>query len=229
MGVHEGHRARLKERYLEQGLKGFNDLNALELLLFYAIPRRDTNELAHALLDRFGTLEDVLGATVKELQTVPGVGEHAAVLLSLIRETARRCELNRTRGITSIQSTADAGAYLLPRLRYEQDEKLLLLCLDSQKRVLDCTEVASGAINEIKISIRKIVETAVNCRASSVILAHNHPDGSARPSKEDELTTRSIVNALKLVEIPVEDHIVVAGNEYVSFAACGLLGRSFTF
>jgi len=229
MGVHDGHRERLKERYLQHGLDGFNDLNVLELILFYAIPRRDTNELAHALLDRFGSLESVLDASARDLQTVPGIGEHTALLLSLFRETARRCELNGTRRIRTILSTADAGRYFLPRLRYERDEKLLMLCLDSQKRVIECGQVAVGALNEVKISIRKIVEKAVNCRAASVILAHNHPDGSARPSKEDELTTRSIVNALKLVEIPVEDHIVVAGNEYVSFAASGLLGKNSYF
>ena len=223
MGVHDGHRDRLRDQVLKHGLDSLNDVNVLELVLFYAISRKNTNELAHALLDRFGGLEDVFNASVEELQTVPGVKWRTALFISLIRQLTRRFEINRTRNLKTITSPEDAGAYFLPRLRSEKNEKLLLLCLDTQKRVLECAEVASGSINDVQVSIRKIVETVINCRASSVILAHNHPDGTARPSKEDELTTRSIVSALQLLNIPVNDHIVVGADEYISFAETGLL------
>lgn len=223
MGVHDGHRERLKGQFLAHGLDGLTDVNVLELLLFFAIPRRDTNELAHALLDRFGSLEAIFDASESELESVPQIGKNAATLIRLLPAVMRRCEISRTRSIQTITGSSDAARFFLPRLRYEKDELLLLLCLDSQKRVLSCTEVARGSLNEVKISVRKIVETAVKDRARSVILAHNHPDGAARPSKEDELTTRRIVSALKLVDIPVDDHIVVGNDEYCSFAQCGLL------
>ena len=223
MGVHDGHRDRLRDQVLKHGLDTLNDVNVLELVLFYALPRINTNEVAHALLDRFGGLEAVFNASIEELQTVPGVGPPTALFISLFRQLPRRFEINRTRSMKTITSPEDAGAYFLPRLRGETNEKLFLLCLDTQKRMLDCVEIASGSINDVQVSIRKIAETAIKSRASSVILAHNHPDGTARPSKEDELTTRSIANALHLLNIPVVDHIVVGADEYISFAKSGLL------
>ena len=223
MAVHDGHRSRLKERFTTYGLDNFNDLNVLELLLFYAIPRRDTNELAHALLDHFGSLDAVFEASLHELQAVPGIGENAATLISLVPEIAKRCAVSRTRDLSSFNGAAQASRYLIPRLGMEKEEKALLLCLNPQKQLICCTELGSGVVDNVSLNARQVVETALKARASSVILAHNHPSGNPMPSRDDELLTRRIRDALQLVEITLDDHIVIGGQSYFSFAESGLL------
>ncbi|MCR5664624.1 MAG: DNA repair protein RadC [Oscillospiraceae bacterium] len=223
MSVHEGHRERLKERFSEYGLEPFNDLNALELLLFYAIPRRDTNELAHALLERFGTLDAVFEASERELTEVPGIGRSAAMLIRLIPQMNKRCEICRARDVTVIANARAAGRYLIPRFANEKDEKALLLCLNAQKELIECDELSRGVVNTVELNVRRVVETAIRCRASSVILAHNHPSGHLIPSGDDELITRRIRDALRLVDITLDDHLIVGGKQYFSFNDSGLL------
>ncbi len=223
MGVHDGHRERLRESFLEHGLSGMNDINALELLLFYAVPRRDTNTLAHALLRRFGTLDGVFAAPVEELCEVEGIGPYAASLLTLVPEIMKKSRLSRSREIRQIRSSDDAGAYLLPYFMNERDEVLYLLCLDSKRAVICCAEMGRGVVNTVDANIRRIVEKALKVKASSVIIAHNHPDGLALPSREDDLFTRSLHNALETVGIRLEDHIIVADEDYTSAADTGMM------
>ncbi len=223
MGVHDGHRDRLRQSYLEHGLMSMNDINALELLLFYAIPRRDTNEIAHRLLDRFGSLDDVFSAPAEELQEVEGIGENAAALLTLIPEIMKKSRVSKAREIRQIRSSDDAGAYLLPYFLNERDEVVYLLCLDTKRCVICCTEMGRGVVNSVDTGIRRIVEKALKVRACSAILAHNHPDGIALPSREDEVFTRALYNALETVGIRLEDHIIVAEDDYTSMADTGLL------
>ena len=223
MGVHEGHRDRLRHSYLEHGLMSMTDINALELLLFYAIPRRDTNEIAHRLLDRFETLDGVCSASMEELQEVEGIGENAAALLTLIPEIMKKSRVSKAREIRQIRSSDDAGAFLLPYFLNEQDEVVYLLCLDTKRCVICCAEMGRGVVNSVDTGIRRIVEKALKARASSVIIAHNHPDGIALPSREDELFIRALYNALETVGIRLEDHIIVAEDDYTSMADTGLL------
>lgn len=223
MGVHDGHRERLRDRFTDYGLDNFNDLNVLELLLFYAIPRRDTNTLAHALLDHFGSLDAVFDASVHELQAVPGIGPNAAALIHLVPQIARRCAMSRTRDLTSFPNSSAAAAYLVPRLGMEKAEKALMLCLNPQKQLICCTELANGVVDSVNLNIRLVVESALKTRASSVILAHNHPSGNPSPSRDDELLTRRVREALQLVEITLDDHLIIAGQNYFSFTDSGLL------
>lgn len=223
VNVHEGHRDRLKERFAEYGLDNFNDINVLELLLFYSIPRKDTNQLAHRLLEHFGSLEAVFDASIQELSEVEGIGRNTAVLISLIPQISKRSACSRTRDITVFNCSAAAGRYLIPLLGDEKTEKLLMLCLDAQKRLITCVEVGNGVVDSVNINVRRLVETALKARASSVILAHNHPSGHLMPSREDELITRRVRDALQLLEISLDDHLIIGGNQYFSFSDSGLL------
>ena len=220
--IHKGHRQRLKERFLREGLDNFTDIQALELALFYAIPRKDTNPIAHALLDRFGSLDQVLDAQVEELAKVPGMGESAAVLLHLITEMGRYYLVSRSTQSKVLPTLEDCASYLVPFFHGRRVETVFLLCLDAKCKVLCCKEVGEGSVNSAGISIRKIVETALGANARAVVLAHNHPSGVAIPSGEDVQTTRRIAAALQAVEIQLVDHIVVADADYVSMVQSGI-------
>lgn len=221
MGIHDGHRARLRARYIEEGLAHFNEIDTLELLLFYAIPRRDTNELAHLLLQQFGSLDGVLGATTCDLCAVPGISENTAVLLHLFNDVARKCEISR-QSIRIVNSSQDAGTFLLPYFYGLRDETVYLLCLDAKGKVLDCRALFKGSANGVAIAIRKIVEVALSVNATSVIMAHNHPGGLALPSAEDRAATLRIRAALQNLDIVLIDHIIVADQDFISMADSGL-------
>lgn len=224
MGVHDGHRERMKQRFIGHGLDNFDDHTVLEFLLFYAIPRRDTNELAHRLLERFGSLSAVFEARYEDLLRVEGVGENAAILLRLIPQASRRYQISKNAGERILRTSEDAGRLLVPLYLYAREEIVYLLCLDSKCRLISRRELGRGTLGETEVSIRAIVETALSQNAAAVILSHNHVDGYALPSREDELTTCRIRDALLLVGITLADHIIVCGDDYVSFADSGLLG-----
>ena len=221
MPIHDGHRERMKKRFLEEGLDGFTQIQALELLLFYCIPQKDTNPLAHALLDRFGSLSQVLEAPVEELRKVPGVGAHTAIFLHLITEAGRFYLVNRSSQEKILPSLESCAEYMLPFFFGRKVETVYLLCLDAKCKVLCCKEIGEGSVNAAGISVRRVVETALNAGASTVVLAHNHPSGLALPSVEDIQTTRRVATALSAVEIHLADHIVVADGDYVSMVQSG--------
>ncbi len=220
--MHSGHRQRLKKQFLENGLDGFTDIQVLELLLFYAIPRVDTNPLAHRLLDYFGSLDRVLDASFDELCRVEGVGENAATFLSLLTATARYYQVRRTENVRVLSSVTDCGHYLRPFFHGRTNETVYLLCLDAKCKVLACKELGEGSVNSANISIRRIVETALMCKATSVVLAHNHPSGLAVPSAEDVLSTQRTAAALAAVEIILVDHIIVADDDFVTLGQSGM-------
>lgn len=221
MSIHDGHRKRLRKRYLEEGLDNFTDIQVLELLLFFSVPRKDTNPIAHALLDHFGSLSQVLEASPEELKKVKEVGETSALLLSLINDVARYYQVDRTQREKILPTVQACGEYMVPYFFGRQVETVFLLCMDAKCKVLCCKEVGEGSVNSAGISVRKIVETALGANATTVVLAHNHPSGIALPSNEDVLTTRRIAAALNAVEIHLADHIVVADGDYVSMAQSG--------
>ena len=221
--VHDGHRQRLKQQFAEHGGEGMNDIQFLEMLLYYAIPRSDTNELAHALLRRYGTLRGVLDADVADMQQIPGLGTSAANFLKAVREALRRYVSSPSQEKGFICSSADAGRYFLPILQYETEEKVYLLCLNGRGGVISCSQVASGTLCVVNVSIRKLVDEAVRRRCVSAVLAHNHPSGFAIPSAEDRCFTQELKKALQLMDVRLMDHIIVADSDYVSFAQSGYL------
>ena len=219
--IHTGHRERVKQRFLEEGLDNFTDIQVLELLLFYAISRRDTNPIAHRLLDHFGSLSQVLEAAPEELKKVKGITDHAAVLLHLIPQLGRYYQVDCIQRVEILNSLDACGAYLVPRFFGRNRETVFLLCLDAKCKVLCCKELSEGSVNSASISVRKVVETALAANATTVVLAHNHPSGIAIPSDEDVQTTRRVAAALSAVEIHLADHIVVAEDDYVSMVQSG--------
>ena len=205
MGIHDGHREKMRRRFLETGLEGFADHEALELLLYYAIPRRDTNPIAHALMERYDSLSGVLNAPVEDLEKVEGIGESAAILLSLVSRLSRKARIADASQETILNSSERAGAYLLERFA--------------------CKRLAEGDVASADLNIRKVVEMALLTSASAVILAHNHPSGVAVPSSSDEAATRQVAEALRTIGVRLVDHIVVADRDFVSMADSGdLLG-----
>ena len=219
--LHKNHRKRLKERFRKDGLDSFTEFQVLELLLFYVIPRRDTNEIAHYLIERFGCLSMVLEAPVEELMKVEGVGPEAAQFLHMLPAVSRRYMVDKTVQNKILKTIDQCGQYLLPYFVGRQVETVFLLCLDAKCKVLSCREVGEGSVNSAGISVRKIVEMALASNATAVVLAHTPPSGVAVPSFEDVQTTYRIADALRAVEIHLVDHIVVADDDYVSMIHSG--------
>ncbi len=219
--IHSGHRERLKQRFLNSGLDDFTDAQVLELLLFYAIPQRDTNPLPHRLLEHFRTLSQVPEAPIVDLKQVPGISDHSATLLSLVTQLGRYYQVDcaqRTQCLTTLDA---CGAYLVPYFFGRCNETVFLLCLDAKCKVLCCREVGQGSVNSASVSVRRIVETALRANATTVVMAHNHPSGVALPSGEDVQTTRRVAAALAAVEVHLADHVIVADGDYVSLVQSG--------
>ena len=222
MNTDAGHRQRVKERFRAEGLDNFDEVHALELLLFYAIPRKDTKPLARALLDRFGSLALVLEASVEELEKVDGVGENVSTFLKLATAMGRYYQVSRTMDVKILNTTDACGMYLTDRFYGRNNETVFLLCLDAKCKLLCCRKVGEGDVNSANIPVRRVVEIALSVNATTVVLAHNHPSGIAIPSAEDVLTTEKIARALAAMDIILTDHIVVADGDYVSLAQSGL-------
>ena len=212
MGLHDGHRQRMRQQFLSHGPQSMADHELLELALFYAIPRRDTNETAHRLLEQFGSLDRVLTAPEQELEQVEGVGQNAAVLLRLIGAMGDRAR-RPGREEKIVASVDQAGAYFLRLLDGQRTEQLYQLCVDGKGKVLSCRMLSQG----------QAVENALLSGASGVFLAHNHPSGVALPSQADVQATVQVRDALKRLDIRLIDHIIVADGDYVSMASSGLL------
>lgn len=221
MGIHDGHREKMRQRYLKGGLEGFADHEALELLLYYAIPRRDTNPIAHALMERYGSLSAVLTAPVEDLCKVEGIGESAAILLRLAPQLYQKARLSDAEQETVLNSVDRVGTYLLQRFIGERREVVYQLCLDRKGKLLACKRLGEGGVASADLDIRKLMENAILTSASAVILAHNHPSGVALASKEDYAATTRVREALATIGVTLVDHIIVADGDYVSLKDSG--------
>lgn len=212
MGIHDGHRGRLKERYAAEGGENFATHNLLELLLFYAIPRRDTNETAHRLLKHFGTVNSVLEASVEELCTVKGINESSAILIRLVGELGMRyCNSDKT-NLLLLASYNELDHFVIEQFSAVQDERVIALYTDVAGRLLKQETVCVGDVNSATMDMRKIVSTAMACNAATVVLAHNHPGGVAIPSSQDLDTTRKLRAVLSSAGVELVEHYIVADD-----------------
>ena len=213
---HTGHRERMKAEFLARGLEGWPDHRVLELLLFYTIPQGDVNDLAHELVERFGSLAGVLDASVEELKKVKGVGDHTAVFLRMHPAVLVRYQGARTRLSAIINSPEEAYAWLEPYFFGARNEMVYVLCLDGKRQVLGVRKVAEGSIELAEVNTRRIAEEAIGLRAAQIYVAHNHVSNLAIPSQADWLTTDTLRGALRPIGIELIDHLVFVDGDMVS-------------
>lgn len=213
---HTGHRERMKAEFLARGLEGWPDHRVLELLLFYTIPQGDVNDLAHELVERFGSLAGVLDASVEELKKVKGVGDHTAVFLRMLPAVLGRYQGARTRLSAIINSPEEAYAWLEPYFFGARNEMVYVLCLDGKRQVLGVRKVAEGSIELAEVNTRRIAEEAIGLRAAQIYVAHNHVSNLAIPSQADWLTTDTLRGALRPIGIELIDHLVFVDGDMVS-------------
>ena len=219
---HDGHRKRLKERFLKSGLDDFEPHNVLELVLFYSIPRKDTNPIAHRLINRFGSLSAVFDARPEELMKVEGVSESTAVFISMFPKVARRYLEDKADATNCVGDINDIGRYLMPRFVGRTVETIMLVALDNKNKITYCGVIAEGENDRANLSKRKIVEEAIRVGATKVVLAHNHPCGFAVPSMDDVYMTEQAYLLLNSVGIELVDHLVFSEDDFVSIAASGI-------
>lgn len=225
--MHEGHRERLKKRFKSEGLASFSDVQALELLLFYALPRIDTNPPAHRLLDKFGSLKGLFEANMADIAAVDGIGEHSALLLKLLPEITRKFWINDVKSKQSIATIEQAVRYIKPILFGKPVENVYIFCLDNNFCIKHYDCISQGTINDATIYLRRVVECAMRLNSNRILMAHNHPGGRPQPSDADIRTTHAIEEALYPLGIDLMDHIIFSDHSYFSFSEQHVLGKRY--
>lgn len=215
---HENHRARVQKRVSEMGLAGMEEHEALEYLLFFVIPRRDTNPIAHALIDRFGSFCGVLDASEEELQTVPGVGPAAAHFIHAMQLVDNFYATHRRIKKVPLNIPGNAVAYLQPLFQGLSNERMYLIALDDKACAMRNILLEEGQPGAVDVAMSKMAREAVSSGCTCAILAHNHPRGIAMPSPEDMITTRRVSKMLGTLGIVLIDHVIVADDDSISLA-----------
>jgi DNA repair protein RadC len=221
--TYAGHRQRIKDKYKKSGVEGWLDYEVLELVLSYAIARKDTKPIAKELMTRFKTINGVLDADSKELKSISGISEHTTLFLKLLKDIAVLYLENGLHSKDLLSSPQLIFDYLKASLKGCVDEEFKTLFLNGRNQLIAVETLQVGTVNRSVVYPRKLVERSLYHHAVGVIIAHNHPAGTLTPSKEDCAVTKSIKEALKTVEISLLDHIIIGGNDYFSFNKKGLL------
>ena len=212
-----GHRQRIKEKYEKSGIDGWLDYEVLELVLSYAIPRKDTKPIAKELISRFKTINGVLDSDRRDLQTIKEISGHAALFLKLLKDVAILYAENGIQNRDLLSSAQVVYDYLKASLKGAVDEEFKMLFLDSRNQLIAVETFKIGTVNRSVVYQRKVVERALYNHAVGVIIAHNHPAGTLQPSQDDRGVTIAIKEALKTVDITLLDHIIIGNNDYYSF------------
>ncbi len=220
---YKGHRARLKKRYTASGIGTLHDYEVLELLLFYAIPRRDTKALAKDVLRKFGSLKKLMDADPKEIEALSGIGSQASLLIRLIKDLGTLYLQEKAMETPQISSTKALLDYCMASMGGLQDEQFSVIFLNAQNRIIKRQVVQEGIVNQAVVYPRKILENALKHKASAIILVHNHPSGNIKPSEADIRLTKTLQDTARVLDIHIHDHIIVGENRYFSFREEGLL------
>lgn len=219
INIHKGHRQKVKDRYFETGLDGMPDHNILEFLLFFGIPQRDTNAMAHELIERFGSFSGVLEAKKADLMDVKGMTENAACLLTLFLPVYKRYteDLHKKRPVMT--NRRDYIKYLKNLyLDSPNNERVYILCFDSNNKLIACRKISEGDFSATLFDVRKITSAVLEVNAKKVILSHNHPSGQTEPSRDDCLVTKNLRDLLTLLKVKFVDHVIITDMSYFSMS-----------
>jgi len=220
---YQGHRQRLRQRFLETGGAGLADYEFLELLLFRVIPRADTKPLAKALLARFGTLADLLGADIKLLRQVEGCGEAVALELKIIAALQGRVARSSLRNRDVFSSWDKLIDYCQSVMAHETREQFRILFLDKKNGLIADEIQNRGTVDHTPVYPREVIRRALELASSNIILVHNHPSGNSEPSEQDVVMTAKLVDIAKGLNIKILDHLIIGRNGYSSFKQLGLI------
>jgi len=220
---HQGHRKRLREKFLKSGLSGFHDYEIVELLLSLGTPRKDCKAAAKEAIKRFQTLRGVLEASPEELQQIDGIGEHSAFGIKLVQEVAREFLRAKILEKPFYKSSQEVFNYLYHAMRGLKKEVFKVMYLTSQNQIINTVDLSEGTVNSSAVSPREVIEGALKNNAAALIFVHNHPSGATDPSSNDKSLTRELVYAGRVMRMKVLDHIIIGDNRYYSFAGEGLI------
>lgn len=223
MGAHDGHRDRMRDKIAESGIEGFQDHEVLEYILFHFVPMRNTNEIAHELIDRFGGFSDVLNADAEHLKEVPGMTRNAALFLSTLPDIFRRYAADTEKRRIKLGGRGSTREYMKKMMYGCPVEEVCAAALDAQDNLIKFEKLASGSGDNVAVPVRKIVEFAMRTKAVSLILAHNHPSGSSRPSQSDIDVTRDVCYVLGGIGVNLTDHLVFSDSGCYSFEDNGIM------
>lgn len=218
--VHKGHRQRVKENFLKRGLDGFQHHEIIELLLFFGIPQKDTNELAHELMKTFGSFSGVFNAHYDDLLKVKGMTGNAATLITMIPQLLQKY-MSDVKDSVALDNIGTITDYFVSAYFGVKNEEIKVCCLDNHMKILSCNTVIVGGIDKARVDMRKIVEAVFRANATYVIIAHNHPNGSPVPSEADILTTKVVKDTFDSLGIVLVDHVIVGRNTAVSMKNSG--------
>ncbi len=221
--LYQGHRKRLREKFLKSGLSGFHDYEIVELLLSLGTPRKDCKQPAKEAVRRFKTLRGVLEAPLDELMEIEGIGPHSVFGIKLVQEAAREFLKEKLLDKPVYKSSQEIFDYLYHSMRDLKKETFKVIYLNGQHQIIDTVDLFMGTVNSSSVSLREVMEGALKSSAVSVIFVHNHPSGNPEPGTHDKDLTRDLVYAGKIMRINVLDHIIIGDNRYYSFAGDGLI------
>jgi DNA repair protein RadC len=217
------HRRRLKEKFVTSGISALHDYEVVELLLSYAIARKDVKPIAKQLLSQLSSIKGIIDAELAELKKISGIGTHTAILLKLIKELCSLYLEEIAKDKVQISCTSELLNFCRMTLGGLKDEKFCVIYLNAQNRVLDMETIQEGIVNQAVVYPRKVLENALKRKASAIILVHNHPSGQVKPSDADIRLTKMIQDTAKILEIIVHDHIIIGEDRVFSFREQGMI------
>jgi len=221
----EGHRKRLRERFIKSGLSGFHDYEIVELLLTLGTPRKDCKQQAKEAIKKFKTLRGVLEAPMEELQEIKGIGPHNSFGIRLVQEVAREFLKEKVIEKPVCKSSREVFDYLYHSMRDLKKEVFKVIFLDGKNQIIDIQNLFEGTLNAAAVYPREVIKAAIKNNALSLIFVHNHPSGNPEPSQMDKQITEDLVFAGNIMQIKVLDHIIIGDNDYFSFADKGLIEK----
>jgi DNA repair protein RadC len=219
----QGHRRRLKQKFMNSGIETLHEYEALELLLTYVIRQQDVKPRAKALLEKFDSVKGILDAEIDDLKKIEGIGESSAVFFKLVKETASLYLKQKAKEKKQITCTTELLNFCKTVMGGKKDEEFCVIYLDVQNQIIEFETVQKGVVNQAVVYPRQVLENALKKKASAIILAHNHPSGHVRPSDADIRLTKTIQETAKVLDILVHDHIIIGENRFFSFREEGLM------